>query len=135
MLEPAAVSHTSPVKGKRTLSNRLALVGIVNAHTGENIAESFGIEYQAGKSVYTPDVNGGYFSYVPKGTPIRNHTYIGFARAVVSQWMNSSEHRANILNPRFTFLGAGAAHFTNESFFGMDSFKCTQNFASVGSEM
>jgi len=31
-------SHTSSVSGKRSMSNRLALVGINNCYTGENIA-------------------------------------------------------------------------------------------------
>jgi uncharacterized protein YkwD len=124
-------SHTSPVKGKRTLADRLALVGIRNAYTGENIAESFGIEYKSGKSVYTPDQNGGYFSYTLRGKPIPSHTYIGFAKAIVEQWMNSSGHRANILHTKFKFLGTGASHFNKTDFFDMDNFRCTQNFASI----
>jgi uncharacterized protein YkwD len=124
-------SHTSPVKGKQTFVMRLARAGVPGGTSGENIAESFGLEYEAGRSVYTPDTNGGYFSYSPKGKPILCHTYIGFAGTVVKQWMESPGHRANILNAKFKYLGTGAAHFINKSFFGMDEFRCTQNFSDI----
>ncbi|MBN2441580.1 MAG: CAP domain-containing protein [Spirochaetales bacterium] len=124
-------SHTSPVKGKKTMTQRLALVGIVKGYKGENIADTFGIEYKAGKSVYSPDQNGGYFSYSFKGKPIENHTYLGFAKDVLVQWMNSPGHRKNILDQRFTYLGTGAAHYNNAKFFNMDNFKSTQNFGSI----
>jgi len=124
-------SHNSPVRGKETMQKRLALEGIDTGYRGENIATSFGIEYEAGKSVFGPDQNGGYFSYSHKGDRIENHTYAGLARAVVEQWMNSPGHRANILNPKFTFHGAGGYHFKKREFFNMDNFQFTQNFASV----
>jgi len=127
-------SHTSPVKGKETMSKRLALVGIRNAYSGENIAYTFGIEYQAGKSVYTPPQNGGYWSYEYKGYPIENHTYLGIAKEAVKMWMNSSGHRANILNANFKYLGVGAAHYQDTGFYNMDNFKLTQNFASIKGE-
>jgi uncharacterized protein YkwD len=123
-------SHSSPVEGKETMVKRLALVGISNAATGENIAEAFGIEYEAGKPVYTPPQNGGYFSYKYKGEPIQNHTYLGLAKEALDMWMHSPGHRANILNPAFTYLGVGAAHYNDANFFKMDSFKLTQDFAS-----
>ncbi len=124
-------SHTSIVKGRETVVKRIAGAGIVNAACAENISEAFGIEYQAGKAVYTPKQNGGYFSYSFRGARIENHTYIGFAKALVDQWMNSPGHRANILNPAYKFLGTGASHFVKKDFFDMDYFKCTQNFASI----
>ncbi|MBN1413084.1 MAG: CAP domain-containing protein [Spirochaetales bacterium] len=124
-------SHTSKVKGKETLKKRLALVGVENCTCGENIANSFGIEYQAGKGIYTPEQNGGYFSYKYKGDPIENHTYLGLAKSVLKQWMKSPGHKKNILNPKYTFLGTGAAHYLNKQFFGMDYFYFTQNFADI----
>ena len=107
------------------------MVGINSGYRGENIAYTFGIEYKAGKGVYSPDQNGGYFSYKYKGKPIENHTYLGFAKAILTQWMNSPGHRANILNSDFTYLGTGASHYKNAGFYDMDNFKCTQNFGST----
>jgi uncharacterized protein YkwD len=124
-------SHTSPVKGKETVVKRLELVGITNAAIGENIAYTFGIEYEAGRSVYTPPQNGGYFSYEYRGEPIENHTYLGLAKSAVRMWMNSKGHRANILDANYKYLGVGAAHYKDTSFYDMDYFKLTQNFSSI----
>ena len=121
-------SHTSPVSGKRTLADRVSLVGFRYSNIGENIAITFGIEYQAGRGVFNPQQNGGYFSYEHRGDPIENHTYLGVAQAVLTQWMNSPGHRANILNRNFTHLGAGGAHYQDAAFYNMDKFYFTQNF-------
>ncbi len=124
-------SHTSVIKGKETMSKRLAKVGIKNAYTAENIANFSAIEYQLGKSVFAPSQNGGYFSYTYRGEPIGNRTYMSAAKAVLKQWMGSPMHRKNILNKKFKYLGVGAAYFEEENFYNMPYFKVTQNFASV----
>jgi uncharacterized protein YkwD len=124
-------SHESVVEGRETMTKRLATVGIANAPAAENIAYFPALEYEAGKPVFTPAQNGGYFSYTFKGEPLGKRTYLSAARAVVDHWMNSPLHRANILNARYTYLGVGTAYYTNESFHDMPHFKATQNFASV----
>lgn len=134
MVDRSFFSHTSPVSGKRTLEARLRTVGIENAYSAENIAIAFGIEYESGKSVYSPQQNGGYFSYSYQGEPIENHTYLGLAAAVVDQWMDSRGHRANILNVRYTYLGVGAEYYTDPAFFDVPKLKVTQNFSSDSGE-
>ena len=124
-------SHHSPVMGKGSLAQRLALVGVSNASSAENISYNFGIEYESGRGVFSPEQNGGYFSYEYRGKPIESHTYLGLARAALRGWMNSPGHRKNILNPVYVYLGVGAAHYTNLAFYNMDNFKLTQNFSSV----
>jgi len=121
-------SHTSVVKGKEGVGDRARLAGFDWTRVGENIAISFGIAYTASTPVYTPDQNGGYFSYEYKGNPILPHTYLSFAKAVVNQWMNSCGHRANILNVNYNYLGIGAAHFSDDSFYMMDKFYGVQVF-------
>ncbi len=128
MRDRSFFSHTSPVPGKRTLAERVGLVGFRYGSIGENISITFGVEYEAGRGVFNPDQNGGYFSYEYRGDPIENHTYLGVAQAVLDQWMNSPGHRANILNGNFTHLGAGGAHYQDTSFYNMDKFYFTQNF-------
>lgn len=123
-------SHTSPVSGKQSLADRARLVGFSYRSLAENIAITFGIEYEAGRGVFNPQQNGGYFSYTHRGDPILNHSYLGLGRSVVNQWMNSPGHRANILNPELTHLGAGGAHFADPSFYDMDKFYFTQNFGT-----
>lgn len=121
-------SHTSPVPGMRTVRDRTAAAGFANPAVGENIARSFGIAYEAGRGVFSPVQNGGYFSYSYRGEPIPPHTYRSAAAAVVEQWMGSPGHRANILRSEYRHLGVGAAHFADRSFYDMDSFYFTQNF-------
>ncbi len=123
-------SHDSPVRGRETMSKRLALEGVTTGMRGENIASTFGIEYEPGKPVYNPEQNGGFFSYAFKGDPILPHTYSGMAEFVVDQWMNSPGHRSNILNKGFVYLGAGAAYFEKKEFYNMPHFMFTQNFGS-----
>lgn len=121
-------SHTSPVQGMRSVQDRTRAAGFAGSSVGENIARSFGIAYEAGRSVYTPPQNGGYFSYRHRGDPIPPHSYRSAAEAVVAQWMGSPGHRANILRSEYRYLGVGAAHFEDRSFYGMDTFLFTQNF-------
>jgi len=127
-------SHKSLVHGQKNLKDRLAATGISTGMMAENIAWQSGLEYEGGRSVYTPPQNGGYFSYDFQGTPILNHTFLGFARSVVKSWMNSPGHRQNILNRKLIFLGVGAFHTLSTEFYDMDYFKVTQNFSSTSSQ-
>ena len=129
MVKHKFFSHYSHNAGKETVEKRLAAVGIKRAYYGENITLSFGIEYIPGKRLYTPEQNGGYFSYTFKGKPILNYTYRGLAIDVVARWMDSPGHRKNILDPGFSYLGAGAARYKDRDFVNIDMFKVTQNFS------
>lgn len=125
-------SHYHPYNSEKySMKKRLSALGFRNVYISENIARSFGIQYQAGRSVYSPAQNGGYFSYSYKGDPIPAHTYITFAQIVVKQWMNSPGHRANILASKSRFLGCGAYYYKDSSFYNIATFKCVQNFSSV----
>lgn len=125
-------SHTSPVESRRTPKKRLERYGITNAYTAENINIGFGIAYEGGRPVYTPDQNkGNYFSYDLNGVPLPPQTYRSLSIALVDSWMNSPGHRRNILNTNLKYLGVGARHFKDAKFFGMDKFKVTQKFSSA----
>ena len=95
-------SHTSKVKGKKTMSDRLNRVGISNAYMAENIYNFF--------------LNGP--------------TYWSLAEGLVEGWMNSKGHKANILNRDYRYLGCGSKYYFNKEW--PDSFyiKSTQNFSS-----
>ncbi|MBN1997510.1 CAP domain-containing protein [candidate division KSB1 bacterium] len=123
-------SHISPVANKTTVRDRAALSDIDFSILGENIANVSGLEYQSGRPVYTPPQNGGYFSYTPNGQPLKNRTYLDLAIVVVDELMDSKGHRENILDPRFTFLGTGAAFFYESNFYDMAYFVVTQVFSS-----
>ncbi len=121
-------SHTSPVPGQRTVRERAFAAGFSGRGVGENIATSFAIQYEAGRSVFVPSQNGGYFSYSFQGEPIPPHSYLSAAEAVVEQWMNSPGHRANILRPEFRYLGVGAAFSPDPRFHDIPRFFMTQKF-------
>jgi uncharacterized protein YkwD len=121
-------SHSSPVSGKETVGKRAEKAGFGWSCVGENIAQNFAIEYSAGTPVFTPNQNGGYFSYEYKGDPILPHTYMGFAQAVVQQWMDSPGHRNNILSSSYKYMGMGCSHYQNSGFYMMDMFNAVQVF-------
>lgn len=122
-------SHSSPVKSKKTVGDRIALEGIQPKYYGENISKTFAIRYEAGKKIVKPKIPGQFF-YSPsiKTDPIPPHSYHSFAEYIVLHWMNSPGHRQNILNPNFTHLGCGAAFFLEEKFYSMPYFITVQNF-------
>lgn len=39
------------------------------------------------------------------GRELQPHTYASFAAALVKAWMNSPEHRANLVNPKYRYVG------------------------------
>ena len=103
MVEFKFYSHTSKVRGKKTMSERLKLVGISNAFTAENIFDFF----------------------------LKSPTYWSLAQGLVNGWMKSKGHRANILNKNYEYLGCGSKNYFNKDW--IDSFyvKSTQNFSST----
>jgi uncharacterized protein YkwD len=128
MREHGFFSHTSPRAGHRTPADRVRKAGWESPYVGENIANMIAIAYEPGRGLYTPQQNGGYFSYAHQGAPIPPHTYLSAAEEVMNQWMSSPGHRENILRPAYRHLGVGARHFKDESFHGIDRFYFTQNF-------
>jgi uncharacterized protein YkwD len=129
MTEKKFFSHTDNTDRRRADPNdRGRLAGIANPFVAENIADTFGIAYRAGKNVYPRDGQPGAFSDTEDGPLIPPHTYLSFADAVLDIWMNSSGHRANILSANAIQLGCGAYFYRDPSFFQIARFKAVQNF-------
>jgi len=93
-------SHESPVSGKRTMTDRMSQVGFVKLWMAENISYH----------------------------DVSNRTYSDLAKSIVDSWMNSPGHRANILNERYRYLGAGTAKYYYNDYFYV---KSTQNFVEA----
>lgn len=121
--------HTSPIRFRRTLRDRLNRAGINPKYIGENICSTFGLQYEPGKKVSKP-LRPGEFRYMNTANReiIPPHTYLSFAKSVVKLWMDSPGHRQNILNPIFTSMGCGAYVYFEKSFYGMPYFMAVQNF-------
>jgi uncharacterized protein YkwD len=120
-------SHNDPVDSvKKTPNNRATLMGVKNPYIAENIAEDFGLQYLSGSNVYV--LGKGKFSDEPEGTLIPPKTYLMLAGSILERWMNSPEHRKNILSPDALQLGCGTTFFIDDQFNDMPTFMATQNF-------
>ncbi len=122
--------HISTVKGKKTISDRLALEGIKKTYFGENISSSIGLQYQEGRQINIPRSGGMYTYASSRREVILPHTYLSYAREAIKLWMNSPPHRKNILNPDFTQLGCGAQSYRNREFFNVPYLMGVQCFGS-----
>jgi len=107
-------------------TERLRFAGISNPYAAENIATPFAIKYNEGVSIYPIDEKSDYFSYMPNGPAIPNHTYISLAEFVVDLWMHSEGHRANILNPNALQMGCGTFFYREKN--RIPKFMAVQNF-------
>jgi uncharacterized protein YkwD len=80
--------HNSLIPSRRTVVDRVRNTGIYGSRIAENVLM---------ESAYGPNSPA-------KGAP----TYQSLAAFLVGCWMNSPGHRANLLDPGFTYLGCGA---------------------------
>jgi uncharacterized protein YkwD len=133
MVEAQMLSHSGAMDdGKRSNPfTRLQAVGLSPTTAAENVAFTFHLDYEPGRTVYIRERGDRrIFSYKPGGTPLESRTYLEFARAVVQQLMDSPTHRDNILLPEITHAGIGVV--LNEADDSMDRIFVTQNFFSLG---
>jgi uncharacterized protein YkwD len=111
MAKANTLTHSTPNATRNiTPYDRLVAEGLQPRFSAENIAFHFALRYDPGKPFYTREENGQtLYSYEPGGEPLKPHTYVSFAEAILTQWMNSPAHRKNIVAPEPEFLGVGCA--------------------------
>jgi uncharacterized protein YkwD len=132
MVSQNFLSHENPNDAAlRRPIDRVIKAGLRDPrYVAENIATHFAIRYESGRKVYIDEKRGKKaFSYRPRGEPILPHTYRSFATSLLDQWMDSPGHRANILAPQPTHLGAACE--LSRSRIGIDQFHCVQVFARL----
>lgn len=118
------INHSDPKK--RTPNDRAKLCRIANPFLAENLIEGYGLRYTSNEPIY---IRGkGKFSKTPDGELIKAHTYLSFGEEQLKRWMNSKEHRKNILSKEAIQIGCGTAMFINSEFNDMPSFYVVQNF-------
>lgn len=101
MVKNKFYSHTSTVKGKASLTDRLRLVDMYPLVYSENLSN---------------------VTVSPK-------SYSELAKKIVDAWMNSTKHKANILHPELKYLACGIYnHKVNSK--NQLNFLATQNFSS-----
>ena len=95
MVVKSFFSHTSKVKSRKKLSQRIAFGGLQEYYAaGENIAM----------------------------TSSTSTTYLALAKDLVNIWMKSPGHRKNILNPDFKFMGCGAYFYKQNAVYATQVF-------------
>ncbi len=121
-------SHTSVVKDKQYLSDRLKREEFKFSVSGENLSMRFLLQLR--EEPYYPPSSGGSFRRLD-GSEIEMHTYASFAAEVVNGWMNSPPHRKNILDTDYELLGCGSElFFEGRGVDAVPGMKCTQCFAT-----
>lgn len=127
MRKEEMISHQHPDESKKTLGDRLEFLGIKGSFYAENVAMTFGIQYESGEPMFPREQEGRkIFSKEAGGPAIPPHTYLSFATTLLDQWMNSPGHRKNILAPEAKLHGASSLH--DRSADGMDRFYSAQVF-------
>ncbi len=134
MAQAGAISHVnSSDRTRRTLEDRIRANGITFRFIAENVAVNFAINYEARRPVYQRKGPAGemLFSYTGDGPALPPHTYASFARAIVSQWMNSSGHRQNLLSRKAKYLGCAALPGLRDQHAGLGSIYGAQVFVTL----
>lgn len=96
------------------LGSRLKTQGVRFSAASENVARQKVLQI-AGRPVTQASIaaaaggRGCGIVYADSGQVAPTHTVGSLAAAVVAQWLASPKHRANLLDPRFTRMGAGFA--------------------------
>ena len=107
MAEAGKLSHTSTVRGRRKLMDRLRASGLRFRTGTENIG-----------MVPRYRIDGGRFRVLDAGAcrfataagkALPPHSYASLARHVVAMWMNSPGHRRNVLDPQVRRVATAAA--------------------------
>jgi uncharacterized protein YkwD len=118
------INNSDPAK--KTPNDRAKLCNISNPYLAENLIEGYCLRYTSYEPVYLR--GKGKFSKTPEGDLIKAHTYLSFGEEQLNRWMNSKEHRKNILSNDALEMGCGTAAFLNPEFNDMPSFYVVQNF-------
>lgn len=127
MVKQHFFSHmNSKTGGKYSPNDRAKLNNIGNPFLAENIIEGYGLQYTSKKTVYLR--GKGNFSYKPDGELLKPHTYLSLGETLITGWMNSKEHRKNILSEDALQLGCGIYFYNDPEFNEMPSCKAVQDF-------
>ncbi len=123
MVQSGKFSHEGGPSGRATLAGRINSAGLPYHFAAENIATAH--QFRLDNVTVTPGKSACVFHDM-QGHLIAQQTYASLAHTVVTDWMNSPGHRANILNPQLREVGTGTAYKVDGAFCGLFFF--TQDF-------
>lgn len=106
--------HTNPHFRKfKTVVDRMDFLGFEGRNLAENLGKGFVYHYQARKSYwYDKRANGRNIFYYGSGDKVKSviqpRTYRELAKSIVADWVRSPQHRQNILNDDYTWVGVAS---------------------------
>lgn len=111
MVEQGFYDHTNRrVSSMRTVVDRAQYFGFYNSFVGENIDREFVLDYRSGAN-YSPQMENGQMQYYTITgdalAPMPVLTYNQLAENLLTEWINSSGHRKNMLMSEYSYLGTG----------------------------
>ena len=124
MAKTRKLSHTSTIRGKSSLSQRMKASGLKYRTGNENIG--YVHRYRIDNVRFKVLASGQCQFATMNGQPLPPHSYASLARHIVNLWMNSPSHRKNILARNVNRTTTGAAFTPAASHCGQ--FYLTQNF-------
>lgn len=101
------MSHRSRLQGLTTLRQRLDASGLAIRRGAENIARAYRFRLTGQRLQHSDPVRCVFVD--TSGQRLSPHSYASLARRIAADLMNSPDHRANMLDPRMTRAGHGAA--------------------------
>jgi uncharacterized protein YkwD len=112
MAQLQKLSHTLPVRGEKSMSNRFRKYNVKIRGVGaENIATLFKIDVDSGPFGIKNAAACQFTDSVTR-EPLPEYTYARLAKRVVSNWASSRTHDKNMLMKKVGRMGS-AAFFTN----------------------
>ena len=131
MIEYDYFDHVNLIQKKwRTPKDRILYFDSLYLSLAENILENNLLEYEGEilkyRTVKNTDDTLLYLDL--NGNEIKYGSYFYIAKRIVLQWMNSTPHRANILNENFRLLGCSCAIDKTKV---PVMIRCTQNFGTI----
>ena len=98
-------SHTLPVRGQKTLKQRIKRQSVSFRLAGENLSMDK-VYRLAGRPIST-GYSGCNFRYTGTNAQVPIHTYATLAEDLVDRWLASPKHRQSLLSRQFTRTGSG----------------------------
>lgn len=124
MARTGQLTHRSTVAGSASLKQRVKKSGIKYRTASENIGMVHRYQIDNKRFKILSSSSCQFATY--EGQSLPAHSYASLARHAVNLWMNSSEHRKNILDKRVKSMSTAVAFDPKAQYCGQ--FWLTQNF-------
>ncbi|MEE9387394.1 MAG: CAP domain-containing protein [Paracoccaceae bacterium] len=126
MAKRGALSHKSTVRGQSSVQERVLASGLNARRGSENIGNLPRYQFSGNRRINVNSMSQCDFT-TTSGRQIAPHSYETLATQIVGMWMNSSNHRRNVLDRNVSSVGTALRFDKKGSHCGQ--FFLSQNFA------